>query len=176
MFYGAVAVQITQPMSEQQAANIPSAARLVRVETVLVSDPTLKAKLGKKSVEITKRGGDKVKFSPEVVAVATAMQEAGIDPCAPGVSKATITEHAERVFGTNTAPLAELAPEAAPAPAGDPALPTPPVVAAQKPRHHLGIYTLLLSAIQLAQADTLPGAERRKTQLEDVAEAFRATL
>lgn len=150
--------------------SIPSVARLVRVETVLNSDPTLKSKLGKKTVKTTKRGGDAVLFSPEVVAVAAAMVAAGVDPCASGVSKADITAAAVKVFGTPTAPLVTAA-----EPSGDQPLPTPPAVGS-KPGHNLGVYTLLLSAIQLAQADSIPGADRRKSQLEDVAEAFRQTL
>lgn len=77
--------------------NIPSAARLSRIETILTNEPAFKGKLGKKSVTIEKRDGSKAHYCQEVVNVGIAIQAAGKDAVA--LSKADILGYATKIVG-----------------------------------------------------------------------------
>jgi hypothetical protein len=88
----------TTETAMETKTEIPSAARLSRVEAVLANEPAFKGKLGKKTVTVTKRDGKKVNFSQEVVDVGVAIQAAGKD--AVTISKKEILEYAVKVLGT----------------------------------------------------------------------------
>lgn len=101
-------------MSEQATSNIPSAARLSRIESVLTGEPAFKGKLGKKSVTVTKRDGSKAHYCQEVVNVGIAVQADGKD--AVSISKKEILDYAIKVInggaGASTPEAAAAAAEA----------------------------------------------------------------
>jgi hypothetical protein len=99
--------------------NIPSAARLSRIETCLTGEPAFKGKLGKKSVTVIKRDGSKVHYCQEVVNVGIAIATDGKD--AVTLSKSEVLSYAQTVINGQVAgseaPAKEApAPETTPAP------------------------------------------------------------
>jgi len=163
-------------MSEQATSNIPSAARLSRIESVLAGEPAFKGKLGKKSVTVTKRDGSKVHYCQEVVNVGIAVQADGKD--AVSISKKEILDYAIKVVnggaGASTPEAAAEAPgQAAPevseaAPASD---------GAPKVNYGIPCLSLIVGAKQMSELITgNPAKVAKLTKMLSDAQALAGEL
>ena len=156
---------------------IPSFARVKRVQDIVASDKALKSKLSAKSETVAKRNGDKAKFSPEVIQIAQAIQDAGQD--AASIPKGELLQHAQAVLEGGTPPAAP-APEApaddkadtTEAPAAEAETPAPAAKGKFKADPSICILNLLLGAEQLAEADKNPGADGRRKELGAVIKKY----
>jgi len=171
---------------------MPTVARVSRVESILTGEPAFKGKLGAKSETLSKRDGTKVKFALGVVQVAKAIHAEGKDAVALG--KNDILKIAMKVLGVgdgntvapgaeapaaeapaetseSSAPVAEAETSEAPAeaPAGD---------AKTKPsiNQNISVVALLVSALQIAEVDSKPGAESRRKKLNDLLQEYNQVI
>jgi len=154
------------------AVEMPSAARVKRVEQVLRSDATLKERLGKKDVNIKGRGGTTERFTQEAVSVTQALLEAKKEPFT--VLKKDIVLCAQKVLNINTEAVAQVAEP--PPPPND----NNKSEKGSKPQkttvdQTISIVSLLLSAINIAKySDSHSGADARRKKLEEIKEEYVA--
>ncbi len=166
-------------MSEQATSNIPSAARLSRIESVLTGEPAFKGKLGKKSVTVTKRDGSKAHYCQEVVNVGIAVQADGKD--AVSISKKEILDYAIKVInggaGAST-PEAAAAAEAPGAAAPEVSAPAPEGAAEPKVNYAIPCLSLIVGAKQMSEliADRDSGKVAKLTKLLADAQALAGEL
>jgi hypothetical protein len=149
----------------------PSAARVKRIEGLLIADPAIKEKLGKKEVSLKGRDGSTQRFAPETIAVTQAIIDAKKEPFT--VLKKEVLAIARKVLKVDEAV----------SPASEPT--TPPVEAAAAPAakggkkaavdQTISIVSLLLSAINISEVgDTHSGAEARRKKLVEIKDEFVA--
>ena len=143
------------------STDLPSAARLTRIQTVLEAEPAFKDKLGDKSVKVAKRSGEEIKFSQSVVDVGVAMQRDGKDACTS--PKSDILRYADRQF-SQTVP-AETAEPGSIITEDDRKLP-----------YALAVYTLLVSASQIAGCDDAPGSDERRRLITAAAREYEQLI
>lgn len=149
----------------------------MRIETVLSKDPVISPKLGKKTIEIMKRGQKVLLFAPEVVEVAKAMAKDNLDPC-DGVPKVTILSYATKlIFGGTTNPQFDM-PSSSTVPDSETEPTTASAMEAKaNGRQNFSIYCLARTQIHIAkQYDKQPGHAERLALLEQVATEFSRTL
>src|SRR4051812_30791243 len=77
-------------------SDIPSAARLSRIESILTGEPAFKGHIGKKTETVAKRDGSKAHYALEVVKVGQSIQSDGKDAVTLG--KKEILVYATRVL------------------------------------------------------------------------------
>jgi hypothetical protein len=148
---------------------LPSAARVKRIEGLLIADPAIKEKLGKKEVSLKGRDGSTQRFAPEVIAVTQAIIDAKKEPF-------TVLKKEVLAIARKTLKIDE-----AVAPASEPM--TPPVEAAAASAkgkkaavdQTISIVSLLLSAINISEVgDTHSGADARRKKLTEIKDEFVA--
>jgi hypothetical protein len=165
-------------MSEQTSSNIPSAARLSRIESVLTGEPAFKGKLGKKSVTVTKRDGSKAHYCQEVVNVGIAVQADGKD--AVSISKKEILDYAIKVInggaGASTPEAAAAAAEA-PGQAAPEVSEAAPADGTPKVNYGIPCLSLIVGAKQMSELITGDSAKVAKlTKLLSDAQALAGEL
>lgn len=171
-------------MAENSA---PSLVRLVRVDYFISREPKYSSKYGPEPYVEPKKGK---KFPDGVYKVAMAIQEAGLDVVTFG-RKETCAWADHVLLGapapapavSAAAPAAEERPEVTSAPLATAEAASASTAANQPPSDessfplgvnvNIAIYTLTLSALELARYDRRPGAEERRKNLEATANAYR---
>jgi len=152
---------------------IPSAARLKRVETVLEADARFKKFVEDRTVKVNKRGSDEtVSFSQGSVDVSLCLISGGKDPVY--ASKAEILAAADQVF--NGVVQAATAAQVVAAPAAQPGVSQTheSVRVDIKPNYGLAIYSLLVGAICLSDRETSEGTVERRAKLTALSEEYQA--
>lgn len=150
---------------------MPSAARVKRVEQALKSDEIIKERLGKKSVKISGRGGTSEHFTQEAVDVTNALIAAKKEPFT--VLKKDIIATAMKVLNINSEAVAPSTEPAAP-----PTEKSEGKTAKNNSRSNavdqtLSIVSLLLSAINIAKhSDSHSGADARRKRLEEIKDEY----
>jgi hypothetical protein len=180
------AVNIKNYMSEQTTSNIPSAARLSRIESILTAEPAFKGRIGKKTVAVVKRDGTKVHYSQEVVNVGIAIQSDGKD--AVSISKREILDYAIKVInggvGASSEAVAAEAPGAS-APVVAESVPSESVPSESVPadggtkiNYAIPCMALIVGAKQLSEliADRDSGKVAKLTKLLSDAQALAGEL
>lgn len=152
---------------------IPSAARLKRVETVLEADARFKKFVEDRTVKVNKRGSDEtVAFSQGSVDVSLCLISGGKDPVY--ASKAEILAAADQVFNGVVRAAAPAAQVVA-APAAQPGVSQThdSVRVDIKPNYGLAIYSLLVGAICLSDRETSEGTVERRAKLTALSEEYQ---
>jgi hypothetical protein len=155
--------------AETETVELPSAARVKRIEQLLVADPAVKEKLGKKEVSIKGRDGQPQRFAKEVVEVTQALLDAKKEPFT--VLKKDVLAMARKVLKIDETPVAPSSePPAAPA-----ETPTPKSSSKKVVDQTISIVSLLLSAINIAEiGDSHSGADSRRKKLVDLKDEYVA--
>lgn len=135
-----------------------------------MGEETLAAKVNKKKeVEVEKRDHTKLHFSKDIVAIAVAVTEAGLDPAT--CSKDDILKHAGQVLkvvknSSEDNGSAESAESTSSSKAGNEA--SKPF----EPNYNIPVLSLLISAEQLVALDKSPGVDKRRKMLADLVKEF----
>ena len=156
---------MTEPKENTKPVELPSAARVKRIEQLLIADSAIKEKLGKKEVNIKGRDGKDVKFHQQVVDVTAALLEAGKEPFT--ALKKDVMLMARKVLKIDETPVAPATePPSAPADA--------PVKASKKiVDQTISIVSLLLSAINIAEiGDSHSGSDSRRKKLIEIKDEY----
>lgn len=149
-------------MSEKK--NEVTAARIIRVEGIVQSEPGFKDKVKEKDASVEKRDGTKIKVNSKIVEIAQAMQNAGKDACT--ANKAEILDYAKKVLGESgqAVPAAAAAATATPDEDGNSRF---------IPEIEKSILTLLLSASQLSEHERKAGSDKRHGMLSKLVKEYQ---
>lgn len=146
------------------STDLPSAARLTRIQSVLEAEPAFKDKLGEKTVKVLKRSGEEIMFSQEVVDVGLALQRDGKDACTS--PKPEILRYADQQF--NQIVSGEIVEPGS--------IPTTSPGADRQLPYAIAVYTLLVSALQISECDKQPGHEERREAIDRAAKAYEQLI
>lgn len=159
--------------NETTTVELPSQARVKRIEQVLTADPAIKEKLGKKEITLKDRAGQSQRFSKEVIDVTQALIDAKKEPFT--VLKKDVLVMARKVLKMDETPVSPNSePPAAPSDASSSAS-TSKSNTKKVVDQTISIVSLMLSAINIAEiGDSHPGADSRRKKLVELKDEYVA--
>jgi hypothetical protein len=161
----------TEKPTTANEVELPSAARVKRIEQLLVADAAVKEKLGKKEVVLKGRDGTPQRFAKEVIEVTQALIDAKKEPFT--VLKKDVLTMARKVLKIDESPVAPATePPAAPETAS---APSTKASGKKVVDQTISIVSLLLSAINIAEiGDSHTGADARRKKLMEIKDEYVA--